>query len=603
MKLTGKQKKFIKHNKKTLSPDQIASRLQITEKEVQDHLKKQLSEDDFKKFQLGLQKKETNGISLFSWRRFLSKNWPMLIIFVLLIGIAYANSLNNAFVSDDKGIYETKNLGTLKYVFSTPFHFIGNLFYSLAYKIGGYTPIYYRLSNIFFHLGAVVGVYVLFSVLVDDLFGFIVASLFAVHPILIESIGWIAGFQYVQYGFFCLWSLITYILFQQNKKIYYFLLSIFFYALSLLASEKAIVFPFIFIIYEISYGNLKKNWKYVLVFFLITLLPTMFYISQISARIEGLVKMTYEKHVVSNPLIQIPIAVTTYIQLIFWPNTLTLYHSELLISLIEYIIRWVILLSFIILTIYGFIKKKPIFFWFCFFIIILSPTLTPLGIAWAVAERYVYLGSLGIFYIIGYLLMKLIKNKKTEALGYMLFIVIIISLLARTIVRNFEWKNEDSLWIATGKTSPSDPKTHNNLGDVYSRRGDLQKSAEEFAFAIRLNPNYADAYHNLGNIYFRMGKSTEAIAVFNRAVKINPELWQSYQNLAAIYYNQKQYNLAEESLKKAILINQQDAVLRVNLGVVYMRIGNKSMAKQLFLETLRLDPENNIAKTGLSKIN
>lgn len=603
MRLTRKQKKFIKHNKRQLSSIQIANSLQITEKEVLDYLKEQLSEDDYKKSQFGFNDRKKNEIPLFHPKQFIRKNWPIFIIFVFLIGISYINSLNNAFVSDDLSIYQIKNIGKPEFIFSTPFHFIGNLFYSFAYKVGGYNPIFYRLSNIIYHLGAVVAVYVLLSMLVNDLFAFIVASLFAVHPILIESFIWISGFQYVQYGFFCLWSLITYILFQQRKKIFYLFFSIVLFILALLSSEKAIVFPFVFIIYEIAYGNLKKNWKYIFIFFLIILFPTIFYISHIPSRIEGLIKTSYQQISFSNPLFQIPIAISSYLQLIFWPDKLTLYHSEMAFTYVEFCIRFVVFLGFFMFIIYGFEKNKPIFFWLCFFIITLIPTLTPFGISWIVAERYVYLGSVGIFYIIGILLMKMIKNKKTETIGYLVFTVIIISLITRTIIRNLDWKNEDSLWIATGNTSPSDPKTHNNLGDVYGRQGNLTKSAEEFKIAIKLNPNYADAYHNLGNVYFRMKKVPEAMESYQTAIKYNPQLWQSYQNLGLIYFNQKQYDLAEKSIQKAISINQINANLYVDLGIIYLQTGNKDLAKQAFMKALRIDPEDKTAKAGVDKSN
>jgi protein O-mannosyl-transferase len=44
------------------------------------------------------------------------------------------------------------------------------------------------------------------------------------------------------------------------------------------------------------------------------------------------------------------------------------------------------------------------------------------------------------------------------------------------MIRNSDWQNQDTLWIATGKTAPSDPKTHNNLGDLYGRHGDLDRA-------------------------------------------------------------------------------------------------------------------------------
>ena len=76
---------------------------------------------------------------------------------------------------------------------------------------------------------------------------------------------------------------------------------------------------------------------------------------------------------------------------------------------------------------------------------------------------------------------------------------IVVSLSIRTIVRNVDWKNEDNLWVATGKVAPSGAPIHNNLGDVYARHNDYPKAIEEFTRATQINPGYADAYHNLAN--------------------------------------------------------------------------------------------------------
>ena len=330
-------------------------------------------------------------------------------------------------------------------------------------------------------------------------------------------------------------------------------------------------------------------------------MPALYYAGQISVRVNALAQSYYQQKTFTNPFYQIPIAISSYIQLILWPDKLTLYHSEMTFSYAEYFLRLGAFLAFLIGVIYGFLKNKHVFFWLCLFIISLIPTLTPFGISWIVAERYVYLGSVGILYIIGYLLTKLIKNNKTA--GSLLFVAVTISLLTRTFIRNFDWKNEDNLWIATGKTSPSDPKTHNNLGDVYRRQGNLEKSAEEFKIALKLKPNYADVYHNLANTYTRMGKISDAIATYQTAIKYNPKLWQSYENLAIIYFNQKHYDLAQKSIGKAIEINPGNANLHVDLGAIYWQIGNKGLAKQSFTEALKLDPQNALAKNGMPQMN
>ena len=151
----------------------------------------------------------------------------------------------------------------------------------------------------------------------------------------------------------------------------------------------------------------------------------------------------------------------------------------------------------------------------------------------------------------------------------MLFLrILIVALSIRTIVRNRDWKSEETLWIATEKISPSGPNIHNNIGAIYQQKGDLQKAIEEFSLAIQINPGYADAYHNLANTYQQAGMLQEAVDSYKKAIEINPNLWQSHQNLAAIYYNQGWYDLSLGEIKKALEINPNDPNLKQNMELL-----------------------------------
>lgn len=524
-------------------------------------------------------------------------------VLTFFIILAYANSLNNVFLSDDYGIIQNKNLGTLKDIFSQPLSPIRPFFYLIAYKIGGLNPIAFRLINIFLHLGSVWLVFIIISILTNRKLALIASLIFSVHPILVEAVTWISGGGYVQYSFFFLLSFLAYILSGNNRR--YYFLSIVAFLCSLLSSVTATSLSLLFFCYEMSFGSLRKNWLKSIVF---VILSTIFLIIVLSGgfsqRLDSLQRYNYqEKKVLINPFVQVPIAITSYLQLIFWPDKLTLYHSEMSFGKVEYLIRLISLIGLIGLIGYSWRKNKLIFFWLMFFIISLLPTLTPFGVSWIVAERYVYLGSLGVIGVVGYGLWKLIQNKKTEAMGYLIVIIIIISFIIRTIIRNNDWKNEDNLWIATGKTSPSYHVTHNNLGDVYGRRGNFKQAVEEFKLAIKIKPNYADAYHNLGNTYRQIGKINEAMESYKKAFQLNPYLWQSPMNIAAIYFEQEKYNEAIDFMQKSIKVNPNNSLLYANVGVIYLKTGDKKKAEEFFINALRIDPNNQQARAGLLEVN
>ena len=270
----------------------------------------------------------------------------------------------------------------------------------------------------------------------------------------------------------------------------------------------------------------------------------------------------------NNPLIQIPIAISSYLKLIFWPDNLTLYHSELNFTQGQYFLMLIITLAFFALIAWTFKNNRQIFFWGSFFIITLLPFLTPLKISWVIAERYVYLGSLGIIVLIALALNKISELVKNKKITLIIFGLLILALATRTVMRNFDWKNQDTLWLAASKISHSSHQNHNNLGDLYARRGKYEKAVEEFKKAIELKPDYGDAYHNLANVYHQIGKDDLALENYQKALELNPNLWQSYQNIAAIYFSQKKLDLAKQSMEKALVINPNSTKLHTNMEIL-----------------------------------
>ncbi|PIW95583.1 hypothetical protein COZ84_02710, partial [Candidatus Kuenenbacteria bacterium CG_4_8_14_3_um_filter_39_15] len=170
-----------------------------------------------------------------------------------------------------------------------------------------------------------------------------------------------------------------------------------------------------------------------------------------------------------------------------------------------------------------------------------------------------------------FVLMWQVLNEKfyeTKKMYWLVGILIILALGARTITRNNDWKNQDTLWLSTVKVASSGHVIHNNLGDMYGRWKQYDKSISEYKTAIAIQPNYADAMHNLANTYLEINKVEEAIYWYSQAIKFGPRLWQSYQNLGAIYYQLGELKKAEELFAQAVEINPSDENLKKNLEII-----------------------------------
>ncbi|MDP2940964.1 MAG: tetratricopeptide repeat protein [Candidatus Omnitrophota bacterium] len=528
-------------------------------------------------------------LNLKEWWR---DNWGFFTLLAFLVLMAYVNSLPNAFVSDDvTAIRDNPPINEASFFWSPPILSLNALILFLVHKFFGPNPAMYRLVNIFFQLSYSCVAFFLLSLLFRPPVAFFAAGLFAVHPFLSESVAWISGGNYIQFGLFMLVALFFYILSERSRKYYY--LSLLSFIVSLLFTERAFIFPLILVGWELAMGKLSVNWRKILPFFFLGGLRVLPSILGINTRFQQLTTEYALKNRFENPLLQIPIAVSVYLQLIFYPTGFTFFHSKTAYTYFEYGWRVAVFISYLGLVAYCYFSRRRLaFFWLSFFIIPLLPTLTPLRVACHIAERYAAPGALGIFVLLALGLAKLSRIKNLRLPVYIFFSLLLAGLSIRTMMRNTDWKDEHTLWAQTLKVSPNSVNAHNNLCASYVQRGELDKAVQEALIAINLMPTYAHPFNNLGTIYVRMGKYQEAKEAYLKAVTFNPYLWQSYRGLGEIAFEQGEYAVARDYFLKVVELLPRDAEMHSNLGIVYLKLNDKDNAKAEFQKALELNPQH-----------
>ncbi len=525
----------------------------------------------------------------------------ILLTLAILIISVYANSVTGAFVSDDIPIIsQSKTIGTLTDVIAKPYVFLRIFLYIIIYTIFGANPIYFHLLNIGFHIGSVCILFFILKKLLNKRVAFFACVLFSVHPIISESVSWISGGGYPQYSFFVLLSFLFFI--SSSNSIRQYTYSIIAFVFALFSSDKALMYPGILIIYLLSTSSVLKKWKKLIPFVALSLIWSVFYYLQLTSRVQSHSFSFGNTHYITNPFLFVATIISSYIRLLFWPNVLTIFHSEFALNWQNNTINIAIFILFITSVLVSYFKNRKLFFWLMFFPISLGITLLPLRISWIVAERYVYLGSIGVFVVVSILMNYCIEKGKGIRIIYSLFIVVIILLSIRTIVRNTEWRNEEKLWSSTIKTTPSNPVAHSSLGIVYRDQGDLEKAGAEFYKSVSLNPQYAEGYYNLADLYRLTNNYERAKHFYQKSISLNPDLWQAYQALGAVYYLQQKYAPAIENTKKAITLQKNNAELYINLGIMFYDSGDKMQAQAAFQKALEIEPDNIKAQSGLQKI-
>ncbi len=494
-------------------------------------------------------------------------------IYLALAGIClvvYANSLRGAFVSDDIPtiINNPAIANPANYLFAP-----ANILDSFTYLLVKDNPFLYHLISVILHSLNTILVFVFLSLFFKAEASFLGASLFAVHPIHTEAVSWISGRGYL---IMALFTFSIYLLYRRatytekaplSKAIFYYLSGLFLFAYLIVRQFSFYTLtPLFLILSDVTFGKWRKNWKLWLPFLGIAALRLAMSKSLLLGRVGSVARDMGASPTWTDPIFNLAYSLFSHLILLIWPARLTLYHEPAMISHFALVLELIVLAVLVLALPLLYKKAKPVFFGLGIFVIYLAPTYSPVLISWLVAERYLYIPSVALSLCLCLAYEK--YAKKSEAArnaALILFIIVIVAYSLRTVFRNEDWKTPERLWQATLEVSPLSPRAHNNMGDVYSRAGNIEGALLEFEKATELKPNYADAYHNLANAYYSRGNLRQAIKYYQKAIACNPELFESHYNLGIIYINTGDFKRATEELNEAVQLRPQDENARFAL--------------------------------------
>lgn len=557
MKVSKAQKKFIKANYKDFTLPELAEKSGLSEKELTTYLKEtgrfnntEIGEELIKKEQI----KSAQEIITF-----LKSNFEIVIALVIVTFLAYINSLGGQFVSDDiPGFVENPAIKTFSTLLKN--FYLQGIIQISSFKLFGLNPVPLHLISIGFHILAAILVFIFVSMIFGKKVAIPTAFLFALHPVNTEAVAWISGINYITNGVFFLITALLYILYKNSKQKVYLFSAFALYTVALFFNRipwTITIFPLIVIIDQFLIER-KLNFKNLAVFSL-WLIPTfLFFVflkTSVSERITVIGLPSIKGAFFWDRFVY-----TFYssLKLFIFPKDLTLYHEGEIISQTLLKVMYIATIAFFALVLIFWKRYRKVAGLLLFFIVALSPALSPIQIAWFVAERYMYIGTIALCTLIALTFIKLEEKIKVTGLATFLTVTLLFVYGLKVVIRNSEWSTPKNLWLATVRVSPNSPKVHNNLGGIYRDENDYERAIKEFQTAIVIDPNYADAMHNLGNTYIEVGDITLAEEQFKKAIQLNPNLYQAYLNLGVIEYKRENFEKAKGYFEKVLDINPEN---------------------------------------------
>lgn len=391
--------------------------------------------------------------------------------------------------------------------------------------------------------------------------------MFALHPMQVESVAWVSERKNVLYSFFYLSSIISYVYYNKNNLLRYYLLSLLLFLFSLFSKTTAITLPVVLLVIDYYMINKINKLK------IIEKIPFV-----VLSCIFGLVGiLIYEKVTTSFPLylkiMNIFYIIVFYVVKFILPINLSIiyenpvFNRELKNSL--YFISPIVVFLVIPFIFKYYKNYKRFFFGVFFYLTTISATLQimPTAGVGIVFDRYMYLPLIGLLYLFveSLYFLKSIKNKNFPNIDkiFVIFVIsIIIGFSVLTFCRTLVWKNNFTLWTDVMKKYPKIPVSYNNLGNAYLDIKNYKKAFDNYNKALEINPQYAQVYTNRGNIFFEWGKYKESIQDHSTAIKIKPNLAIGYINRGNVYKSMKEFDMALSDYNKCIEIDD-------SLSIVY----------------------------------
>jgi hypothetical protein len=523
----------------------------------------------------------------------ISPNRQRLIVYIALAVVTLAvfwqvykfdfiNFDDNIYVSGNSIIQSGLTLQGFSWAFSTRYF---NLWTPLVWcsfmldaQLYGINAGGFHLTNLVLHILSAL----LLFWLVNRMTGAIwksafVAAFFALHPLHVESVAWIAERKDVLSAFFWMLTLCLYVYYTEKPGAKRYLFVLLCFILAILSKPMVITLPIIMIL--LDYWPLKRfeskqgNWllwqfKEKFLFFSLSIILVTITLYEQGTATNGF--PLYSR------LANAPVAFVTYLIKTFWPQDLTIFYP-----FSEHLPLWqvsgaalliIIISAAVIVT----AKRLPyLFVGWLWFSITIFPVIGIIdnGATFAMTDRYHYLPSIGIAIMMAWSVPLLFPG--TDARKKILFPATMIFLAILTFLSWRQcgyWRNSSDLWNHALNVTKDNYMAHNNLASALLEKGNINKAIYHYKKAISIN-NYSAAHYNMGIIYYRHSQNQQSIESFNQAIHVDPDYAAAYFNLGIVYFSLGQYQRALESYNEAIRIMPNHANAYNNRAFIYLYQG------------------------------
>jgi len=524
------------------------------------------------------------------------QRWLTIGVSVFLLGLTwlvFGQTLRYDFVNYDDPSYVYQNtritsginLANIAWAFthvhSENWHPLTTITHMLDCQLHGLNAGWHHFTNVLLHAMAVVLLFVALERMTGALWrSAFVSAVFAVHPLHVESVAWIAERKDVLSAFFFMLTLLAYLRYTRAPSIGRYLTVALVLALGLMSKPMLVTLPFILLLLDYwplgRFEGHRSNTGRQVLQLVVEKIP-LIGLSAVSSIVtflaqRGAIGWTEQLPVperISNALI----AYVVYIRQMFWPARLAVFypHPENTVQVWEISLALIALVG-ITAAAFVFRKKAPYFVtgWL-WYLGMLVPVIGLVQVGWqGHADRYTYLPQIGLYIAVTWALTDLIRSWRFQRTALSAAALIVIGALSwRGWLQTSYWRDSETLFTHALAVTSNNDVALNNLGIIFLDKGQLDDAISKLQAAIDLRPENAPAHDNLAKALLRKGQVAEAMVHYRKFLELEPANVEARNTLGTALIQQGHVKEAIDQWQDALAFQPDNGNAASNLAWVF----------------------------------
>jgi Tfp pilus assembly protein PilF len=524
--------------------------------------------------------------------------------------IVYEPVLHHEFIGFDDHTYVTGNqqvkAGLTREGMAWAFGLEGNsywhpltwLSHMLDCQLFGLAPGMHHLTGLVFHMANSLLLFLVLKRTTARLWlSAFVAALFALHPINVDSVAWVAERKSVLSTFFWMLALLSYIYYCKRPSAYRYVLVFLVFGVGLLAKPMLVTLPFVLILLDYwPLGRLRTH-----VSGLVLEKVPLLALSVVSVFFTYF-PLEQRNRVISTETVPMVLRIKNalvcyvgYIRDMFWPKDLAIFYPYPEKVLVWKAVGALLFLVFVtVVFIWVLRQKRYLTTGWLWYIGTALPIigLVQVGLWPAKADRWMYVPLIGLFIIVAWAAANILPKWRYRrmALGTSaITVIVVLAVCTRLQLRH--WRNSVTIFGHALAIAPSSTM-HNNMGLALQLEGSIEEAISHYRQALHLDPDHVQAHNNIGTALKLQGKLEEAVAHYHQVLSRDPNYAEAHYNLAIALEAQ---GLSEDSAKhyrQALQTKPDYAKAHNNLANILLAQGKVDEALEHYRLAVKIAPDN-----------